>query len=104
MESDMPTKDDRVHLRIEESIKDEAKAVARLQGLNLSSLVNHLLAEAINKEKSERPDLLADALRKIKEPERKVRVPTTTPANIADAGKSQPARPLARQRKLVRKR
>lgn len=104
MQNAMSTKGDRIHLRIEESIKDEAEAVAILRGLKLSSLVHNLLVEAVNKEKAERPALLSDALRKIKEPERKTRVLTTTPANVADAGKPQPARTLARQRKVSRKR
>lgn len=104
MHNDMPTKDDRVHLRIEETVKDEAEAVALLRGLKLSSLVHNLLVEAINKERSERPALFVDALSKIREPERKARVQITTPANVADAGKSKPAHTLARQRKVSRKR
>lgn len=98
-----PNKDDRIHLRIQESIKDDALAVANLRGLKLSSLIHNLLSEAINKEKTERPALLADEVKKIKEQGSRTRakVPVTRPANVIDRGKKEP--PLSRKR-IARKR
>lgn len=99
-----PNKDDRIHLRIQESIKDDALAVANLRGLKLSSLIHNLLVEAINKEKSDRPALLADEVKRIIEQGGRIKrkVPVTRQANVVDRGK--PEIPHKRKQKLARKR
>ena len=99
-----PNKDDRIHLRIQESIKDDALAVANLRGLKLSGLIHTLLVEAINKERTERPALLADEIKKIIEHGGRIkrRVPVTRQANVVDRGKTEV--PHKRKAKLARKR
>lgn len=99
-------KEERIHIRIQESVKDDALAVASLRGLNLSNLISNLLVEAVNKEKMERPELLTDAIRKLKkQAETTIRVPVTHPANVAERtrakseGTSKPS-----QRRVARKR
>lgn len=98
-----PNKDERIHLRISESIKEDSLAVAGLRGLNLSSLIHTLLVEAVNKEKAERPALLADEVKKVKEQAHRVRmkVPVTRAANVAEREKESSQR---RSRKTARKR
>jgi hypothetical protein len=98
-----PNKDERIHLRIQESIKNDALAVANLRGLQLSSLIHNLLVEAINKEKADRPALLADEVKKVREQgiRVKMKVPVTRAANVTERVQKDP---LTRSRRKARKR
>ena len=95
-------KGERLPLRIDKDLKDDANAVARLRGHgSLSDLVRTLLKEAINKEKRERPDFLKEEIEKLKLPEEVKRpVPVRSPANITERKHDRKAStPLKRARK-----
>lgn len=110
MYTGMPTtKAERVHIRIEDDIKEGAIAVVKLRGLgNLTALVTSLLKEEINQEIQDRPDLFADALKKVKTEASGVKrsVPIGSPANIADRNyanrKPQEHKTLAKKRSRKR--
>jgi hypothetical protein len=60
----MPNKDERINIRIDPKTKEEGWALADLRGLSLSALINHLLVELAHKERKDRPELFADAIKK----------------------------------------
>lgn len=98
-------KAERVHIRIEDDLKERAIAVARLRGLsNLTALVTTLLKEEVNQEVQNRPELFADELKKVraKANEIKHQVPVGLPANVADGTHAkrtpQDKKTLARKR------
>lgn len=59
------TKGDRVNMRIDSDVKEDALAAAFLRGLNLTAWINSLLVKEINDDKQNRPELFADAKRKV---------------------------------------
>lgn len=102
---DMPTaKAERVHIRIEEEIKEGSLAVVGLRGLgNLTNLVTTLLKEEINQEIKDRPEMYADELKKVKAQASGVKrsVPVGSRANVAGSHASrrtQEDKTLARKR------
>lgn len=47
----MGTKEDRVHIRIREDLKEDLRVVAELRGLKMSQLLHTLIVKAIQEEK-----------------------------------------------------
>ena len=90
----MPSEDgeERLPVRIDKDMKWEARGVASLRGQTLSGLVKNLLKEAINTEKENRPEMLAEEILKLKSAKIKRPVAVRSPANIPDRkhGKQKP--------------
>ena len=84
--------DERLPVRIDKDMKWEARGVAALRGLKLSGLVKTLLKEAINYEKENRPEMLAEEILKLKSAKIKRPVAVRSPANVPDRkhGKQKP--------------
>lgn len=97
---------ERLPVRIEKDMKWSARGVASLRGQTLSGLVKNLLKEAINEEKENRPELLAEEILKLKQAEIKRPVAVRSPANESDRkhGKQKPHTRPAERRKTARKR
>lgn len=81
----MAVKVERVNLRIRPEIKEDALAAAEMRGWNLTTLINTLLVDLINQEKKDRPELFADAAKRIAK-ERMVKVAVAPPSNVKDRG------------------
>ena len=103
------TKGERVHIRIDDDLKEGAIAVARLRGLGgLTSLITTLLKEEVNQEIQTRPELFADELKKVTAEIGGIKqsVPVGLPANVADRNhvKRNPQKSKTLTRKTGRKR
>lgn len=59
-------KEDRINIRIEQELKDEVRALARLRHLSLSALICTTMGESTKDEKKTNPLLFADALTAVK--------------------------------------
>lgn len=110
MYSVMPVaKDERVHIRIDDDLKERAIAVARLRGVGtLTALITSLLKEAINQETQTRIELFTDELKKVRSTSSGIKrpVPVGSPANVADRNhdkrKPQEQKTLAKKRNRKR--
>jgi len=98
--------EERLPVRIDKDMKWEARGVAALRGIKLSALVKNLLKEAINTEKENRPEMLAEEILKLKSAKIKRPVAVRSPANVPDRkhGKQKSQPKVATHRAAARKR